>query len=97
VEDSKNLETEKLSEFEVLALEFLSRHGGCILTSKIPDRNDKGFLGDAEAGMPVYKKLEKRGFVVLTVEDPDEDGFTFTPMAELTPTGAGALQQHRQR
>ena len=96
MEDSNQPDSQKLSEFEVLALELLSQRGGCILTSRIPERNEKSFLGTGEAGMPVYKKLEKRGFVNLTQEDPDDDGFAFTPMAELTEAGATALHSFRK-
>lgn len=75
---------------EVAALGFLVQHGGCVLVTAIPDKNEAGLFGEKMAGMPVFKKLDKRGLVVLTEEDPMEDGFQFTPMAELTDAGAAA-------
>jgi hypothetical protein len=96
VGNPETLADEKLSEYEVLALELLTRKGGCMLVSGIPDKNERGLFGDSEAGMPVYRKLDKRGLVNLTVEEPEEDGFTFTPSAELTEAGAAALRRHHQ-
>lgn len=80
-----------LSEIEFAALEFLHAHGGSVLVTAIPDKNDKGMFGEKIAGMRVYQKLEKRGLLVLTEEPVEEDGFQYTSMAEMTDTGDAAF------
>lgn len=82
-----------LSEMEIAALSFLKNHGGCVLVTAIPDKTEKGLFGEKVPGMPIYKKLDKRGLVNLTEEEPMEDGFQFTPMAELTDLGKSAWRQ----
>lgn len=79
-----------LSEMEIAALGFLVNRGGSVLVTAIPDKTEPGLFGEKMPGMPVFKKLDKRGLVVLTEEEPMEDGFQFTPMAELTDTGKAA-------
>ena len=85
-----------LSEVEIAALEFLASHGGSVLVTAIPDKNEKGMFGEKIAGMRVYAKLERRGLAVLTEEPVGEDGFQFTPTAETTDLGVKALAEARQ-
>lgn len=86
-----------LSEMELAALEFLARHGGCVLVTAIEDKNERGMFGEKVAGMRVYQKLDRRGLVLLTEEPIDEDGFQFTPMAETTDAGRAALAHNRKK
>lgn len=67
----------KLSDAERAAICILKKHGGSLLTSNIPDKNQHHIFG-IEPGMAVYKKLEKKGLVFFTEEEPMEDGFVFT-------------------
>lgn len=71
-----------LSEAEQNALDWLRQAGGEILTSKIPEKNERSVFGGIEPGIGVFKKLEKKGLVFFTEEDPfeTESGvwFTFT-------------------
>ncbi len=84
-----------LSEAERNALEFLIRNGGSVLTSSVPDKNEKDMFGNVEAGAKVYVRLEGRGFVIITEEDPIilEDGteFTYTNEFYITDEGRAAL------
>jgi len=84
-----------LSETERNALEFLIRNGGSVLTSSVPDKNEKDVFGNVEAGIKVYLKLETRGLVVVTEEDLIilEDGteFTFTNEVYITDEGRSSL------
>lgn len=77
---------------EKQALMFLSSHGGSVLTTAVPEKNDKDMWGEVIAGLNVYKKLDKQGLVIVTEEEPDEDGFTWTPMIELTDAGKLAIR-----
>jgi hypothetical protein len=81
-----------MTEGEKQALTFLSTHGGSVLISQVPDKNEKDFWGAVVAGINVYKKLDKQGLVVITEEEPDEEGFTWTPMIELTDAGKAAVK-----
>ncbi len=78
-----------LSDMEKNALEWLSDAGGSVLISEVPNKNTINLFGtgNMKPGIPVFKKLAKRGLVVFTEEDPFqlEDGswFTFTPSIEL--------------
>jgi len=74
--------TAKLSEAEAAALSGL-RHQGSILLSRIPDRTEKDSLGQIEPGMAVYRKLEKKGLVVICEPIVDDDGFEWTASVEL--------------
>lgn len=76
----------KLSQSELAAIELLKNEGGNMLTSKIPDKNERSFFGIVP-GMAVYKKLEKKGLVFFTEEEPMEDGFVFTNEVYLTDEG----------
>lgn len=83
-----------LSEAERNALAFLIRNGGSVLTSSVPDKNEKDAFGNIEAGVKVYVKLEGRGLVIITEEDPItlEDGteFTYTNEFYITDEGRAA-------
>lgn len=83
----------KLSEAEQEALSLLKQRGGSMLVSEIPEKNERHpVFRTITPGMSVYQKLEKKGLVLITEEDPIMDvpeddplyGFTFTPMVELT-------------
>lgn len=68
------------------ALEWLKGKGGSVLVTTIPEKNTRGVFG-MEPGMTVFKKLAKKGFVIITEEEPVQfpDGLTFefTPSVEL--------------
>ena len=68
------------------ALEWLKGQGGSVLVSAIPEKNMRGVFG-LEPGMTIFKKLEKKGLVIITEEEPVqlEDGswFEFTPSVDL--------------
>jgi hypothetical protein len=89
--------TVKLSEAEHNALSLLVRSGGSILTSAIPDKNEKDVFDNVEAGIKVYVKLETRGLVVVTEEEPFEleDGteFQFTNEVYITDEGRHAINR----
>ena len=82
-----------LSEAERTALENAKRS---ILVSAIPGQNQKGVFSEIEPGLTVYKRLETRGLVYLTDEDPIElengEIFQFTPTFEITDEGLKALE-----
>ena len=71
-----------LSETEHAALDFLKSHGGSVLVTQVPDKTTKDFMGIV-AGIAIYRKLERKGYVIITEEEPMEDGFVFTNMIEL--------------
>jgi hypothetical protein len=73
----------KLSEAEQTALDTLKVKGGSILTSEIPDTNQKDGYGFSIPGMGVYRKLEIKGLVVICEPLVDDDGFEWTPAVEL--------------
>jgi hypothetical protein len=68
------------------ALEWLKGKGGAVLVSEVPDKNVRGVFG-LEPGMTIFRKLEKKGLIIITEEEPIQldDGmwFEFTPMIEL--------------
>lgn len=75
-----------LSVMETEALEWLKFRGGSVLISSIPEKNTKGVLG-MEPGITVFKKLAKKGLVIITEEEPfqldDGTWFEFTPCVEI--------------
>lgn len=81
-----------LSANEIAALEILVERGGSVLTSAVPDKNEKDCVfRTVTPGHPVYKKLEKKGLCFYTEEDPMEDGFVFTNEIYITDEGRAAL------
>lgn len=85
-----------LSDAEITALELIRAAGGSMLVSNIPDKSGRGVFG-LEPGSGVYKKLEKKGLVFFTEEEPiDVDGemFEFTPSVYITETGQAALKEN---
>lgn len=89
------IDISKLSESEIAALRELSQKGG-VITSRIPDKNEKDFMGFITAGMTTYKKLIKKGWCFITEEDPlvldNGEEFEFTPTVELTDEGINAIK-----
>ena len=89
--------TLSLTANERLALELLIKCGGSMLESGIPDCNERDVFGDVTPGQSVYKRLEKRGLIFFTEEEPLDlpgdplDGFTFTREIYLTDDGHSAL------
>ena len=83
-----------LSEAEENAIAFLKHKGGSCLVTDVSEKNSRGLFGEAVPGMTIFKKLEKKGLVNITEEEPILDvpeddplyGFTFTPMIELVTT-----------
>lgn len=77
----------KLSETEQEALKWLQSMGGTVLVSKIPDKTERDCLDVLQPGMTIFRKLEKKGLVFITEEEPVEleEGvwFEFTPSVEL--------------
>ena len=69
-----------LSEAEGNAIAFLKSKGGSMLTSEIPEKNERNVFGGTDAGMAVYKKLEKKGLIFFTEEESFEleSGLLFT-------------------
>lgn len=69
-----------LSEAEQNALDLLRQYGGEMLTSNIEDKNYRDVFGCTVPGIGVFRKLEKKGLVFFTEEDPIvlEDGSEFT-------------------
>lgn len=80
------MSSEALSEMEQEALEWLRGQGGSVLITSIPAKNTRGVFG-LEPGLTIFKKLDKKGLVVITEEEPirlnDGTEFTFTPSVEL--------------
>jgi hypothetical protein len=92
------MSAETLSSTEREALQILLRNGGGVLTTSVPDKNEKdAVFGTVTPGHHVYKKLEKKGFVFYTEEEPmcdpggELDGFTFTNEIYITDEGRDAL------
>lgn len=85
----------KLSDAEITALELIQAAGGSMLVSNIPDKSGRGVFG-VEPGTGVYKKLEKKGLVFFTEEEPMEvngEMFEFTPSVYITEAGQIALKE----
>lgn len=68
------------------ALDWLKGEGGSVLVTSIPSTNTRGVFG-MEPGMTIFKKLAKKGLVIITEEEPIqlEDGswFEFTQSVDL--------------
>ena len=71
---------------EVAAVEWLKGRGGSVLISAVSEKNTRGVFG-MEPGLTVFKKLEKKGVVIITEEEPlllpDGTWFQFTPSIDL--------------
>lgn len=76
----------ELSEMEREALEWLKGQGGSVLVTAVPEKNTRGVFG-IEPGMTIFRKLEKKGLVIITDEEPiqldDGSWFEFTPSVDL--------------
>ena len=77
----------QLTETEQVALKFIAQERS-VLVTRIPDKNEKGMFGDVTPGIRAYKSLDKKGLVVITEEEPDSDGFEWTPSIDITDEGA---------
>lgn len=78
----------QLSQTEHEAMRMLHTKGS-FLISQVPEKNERDILfGGTMPGLGIFVKLEKKGLCYITEEEPDETGFTFTPMIELTDEGA---------
>lgn len=68
-----------------------------MLETRIPDVSGSSVFGDVIPGMAVYRRLDKRGLLFFTEEEPLDlpgepmDGFTFTPEVYITNEGRAAL------
>lgn len=87
----------KFSEAEQAALDWLVYEGGSMLVSKITDRNEvDGVFRNITPGMPVFRKLEKRGFLYFTeaeeLELDDGSFFQFTPEVYLVTDPSGCYK-----
>jgi hypothetical protein len=76
----------ELSEMELAALDWLKGQGGSVLITCVHEKNTRGVFG-MEPGLPVFKKLAKKGLVIITEEEPvqldDGTWFEFTPSVDL--------------
>lgn len=76
----------ELSAMEHEALDWLKAEGGSVLISRIPEKNERGVFG-MEPGMTIFKKLAKKGLVIITEEEPfqldDGSWFEFTPTVDI--------------
>lgn len=84
----------KLTEMETVAL---TRARDGLLLSQVPDKTYRDFLDTAVPGLPVYRKLDKAGLLIITEEDPVmfpgwDEPFTFTPQIDITEAGREALK-----
>lgn len=77
----------KLTATEEAALEILKHEGGCLLSSKIPNRNERGVFGEIIPGMGAFRSLEKKGLIFFTEEEPiildDGTEIDLTPLVYL--------------
>lgn len=68
------------------ALVWLKGQGGSVLITSVAASNTRGVFG-MEPGLTVFKKLAKKGLVVITEEEPvqldDGTWFEFTPSIDL--------------
>jgi hypothetical protein len=75
-----------LSTMEEEALCWLKGQGGSVLITAVSEKNTRGVFG-MEPGLTVFKKLAKKGLVLITEEEPFqlEDGtwFTYTPSIDI--------------
>ncbi|TXI24204.1 MAG: hypothetical protein E6Q67_03015 [Roseateles sp.] len=89
-----------LSAIERAALQALVSEGGSMLVTMISERNERTVFGDVVAGMNVFRRLEKKGLLYFTEEEPLDlpgdplDGFTYTPEVYITDEGRVALAVH---
>ena len=84
----------ELTELEITALGIMAMYNGAMLVSRIPERKISGIFGP-EPGIATYKKLEKKGLLMFTEEDPMPDGFQFTEEVYLTDEGKAEFEKHR--
>lgn len=85
----------KLSSAELDAIDWLRAEGGSILVSKIPDTNERDVVfKTVTPGLPVFRKLERKGLIFFTEEEPFEIEpgvwFEFTPEVYLV-TGSNSV------
>lgn len=59
-----------LSASEQAALQTLVNEGGSMLETRISERNERCVFGSVVPGMNVYRKLEKKGLLYFTEEEP---------------------------
>lgn len=71
-----------LSEAEEQALALLRKMGSIPLNS-VPDRTQRDHLGIIEPGIAVYRKLDRKGLVVICEPIIDPDGFEWSAHIEL--------------
>jgi hypothetical protein len=86
----------KLSPTEHAALELLISKGGSTIANTVPDKNEKRITAGTFYTVPghgIYKKLEKKGLVFYTEEDPMDDGFVFTNEIYITDEGREAVKK----
>ncbi len=85
-----------LKPIEAEALAAL-KHKGSFLISQVPEKTIKGDFGERIPGLTTYRRLDKMGLVIITEEEEDEEGFSFTPQIDLTEAGEKALRAcHRE-
>jgi hypothetical protein len=88
-----DIQASDLSPAEIAALIWV-REAPSTLISHIPDKSERDVHGDPVPGMRVFKRLESKGLLFQTEEepfkftdDPDEEPFLFTESIELTSAG----------
>jgi hypothetical protein len=76
-----------LTEMEQAALDWLKGKGGSVLVSSVEHKKNTHGVFGLEPGMTMFKKLEKKGLVMFTEEEPiqldDGTWFEFTPSIEI--------------
>lgn len=84
--DKQNVDFPTLTALEQEALEWIKSNEGCFIY-RIPEKNERDFLGGLTPGMRLVKLLDKKGMLIITDEEPMDDGFQFTPTIELSELG----------
>ena len=85
-----------LSQTEQAALCFIAQERA-VLVTRVPEKNERGDFGEIVPGIRVYRSLDRQGLVIITEEEPDEDGFEWTPMIEITDAGRALVETLNKR
>lgn len=87
------IQASDLSPAEIAALLWV-REAPSTLVSYIPDKSDVDVHGEPVPGMRVFRRLESKGLLFQTEEDPvkftddpEEEPFHFTESIEFTSAG----------
>ncbi|MBV7542218.1 hypothetical protein [Acidovorax sp. sic0104] len=88
-----------LSEAEFAALRLLVEGGGSVIEWRVPETNERDpVFGTQIPGHTTYRRLERRGLVFYTIEEPFDlpgdplNGFCFTREIYIEDAGRAALK-----